>query len=120
MGSILPQGQGRTGGASADGFDWDKALADAQPITPPASGAPPFFKNRRSGFLSLFGLPPYMFTNLNALTFVRTKVCATVSIDLTDCKGQHVAAIKFLVEEIEITESARTGQGRDHIFTCHF
>lgn len=47
MGSILPQVQGRGGGASNDCFDCEKALVDAQPITPPASRDPPLFKNRR-------------------------------------------------------------------------
>jgi hypothetical protein len=61
MGSILRHGQGSAGGASVDGFDWDKALADAQPITPPASKAPPLFRNRRREY-PVFPSPMMVFS----------------------------------------------------------
>lgn len=60
MGSILLHGQGKAGAASADGLDCDKALVDAQPITPPASRAPPLFKNRRREYPVRVSPPPIM------------------------------------------------------------
>jgi hypothetical protein len=63
MGSIIAQAQGRGGAEPPDVFDCDKALVDAQPITPPASRAPPLFKNRRREYvLEVFPSPMMVFS----------------------------------------------------------
>ena len=63
MGSILCQGQGKAGAASAVFLDGAENLLDAQPISPPANSAPALFNSlRREGFVWVFPSPMVVFS----------------------------------------------------------